>query len=447
MNIKSLSLIFLFIFILACEKNIKQNDSFSPISKVEIRDVAEILQNSGSLNFDIPKPDLKLLTDIRKDSRARFFDPWHRKNLTYSKDDITVKKENLKKRFSENLMPLQDTFIEEIINNSDYASYGKVNSPGIMLETTDLRVMPTNKPSFDDPSTAGNGYPFDMFQESQLSIGVPVLISYYSKDGAWALVETNESCYGWVKSGSVSRISKKDIKIIESLPQAILIKDNQGIYSGKKTLKFQTRIGTYLPIRAQNKNEIQVMVPSLNSIGNLIWRKYRVPRDAAVSIPFDFTEKNLKYAVDSLINKNYGWGTYLGNRDCSAMIHDFYALFGIWLPRNSGSQSTAFGKIFNLDKKSDIEKYSLVKEEGVPFQTIFYRPGHIVIYAGNMGNKILIFHAVWGVKTRMGDKTGRNIIGRSVISTIEYGSEVPNYDEQSGSFLHNMTRMTVLLKK
>ena len=115
------------------------------------------------------------------------------------------------------------------------------------------------------------------------------------------------------------------------------------------------------------------------------------------------------------------------DRDCSAMTRDFFAPFGIWLPRNSAQQAKK-GRIIDLSGMSDEEKERTIVEKGVPFQTLIHLPGHIMLYVGSIGKKAYVMHNMWGIKT--GDN-GRYIIGRGVISGLHLGENLPEADKES----------------
>jgi hypothetical protein len=102
--------------------------------------------------------------------------------------------------------------------------------------------------------------------------------------------------------------------------------------------------------------------------------------------------------------------------------------FGVWLPRNSASQARK-GEVISFNGLSDNEKLSLIKEKGVPFETILYLKGHVVLYIGTYEETVMIMHNIWGIRTiDQEGKKGRHIIGKAVISTLELGAELENYD-------------------
>ena len=68
-------------------------------------------------------------------------------------------------------------------------SYPSLARPAITVRNTACRVFPTARPFFLDPGRAGEGFPFDYFQNSALWAGTPLLVTHVSLDGAWFFVE------------------------------------------------------------------------------------------------------------------------------------------------------------------------------------------------------------------------------------------------------------------
>ena len=128
------------------------------------------------------------------------------------------------------------------------------------------------------------------------------------------------------------------------------------------------------------------------------------------------------------------------NRDCSSMIRDFYLPFGIWLPRGSLNQINS-GRNISLAGLTGSEKERLIKEKGVPFLTLVYLKGHIMLYVGKMNGKALMFQDIWGVTVRNG-KGGefKQVIGKSIVSSLTPGSEL---HLAAGSLLERVNSMLV----
>jgi len=155
-----------------------------------------------------------------------------------------------------------------------------------------------------------------------------------------------------------------------------------------------------------------------------------------------FSVHNIAMILNEVSKVKYGWGGMYGDRDCSSIIRDFFAPFGLWLPRNSYEQSKV-GKIISFEGMSDAEKLVLIKEKAVPFETLLYKKGHILLYVGIKNSEPIVFHATWGVKTKKDGKEGRFIIGKPIFSTLELGSNLKDYDKEA-SILTQLKSMNIL---
>ncbi len=117
-----------------------------------------------------------------------------------------------------------------------------------------------------------------------------------------------------------------------------------------------------------------------------------------------------------------------GKRDCSSLIRDLFTPFGLWLPRNSREQAEA-GRFISLKNLPSAEKEALIIRQGVPWRTLLWTPGHIMLYIGVHQGQPLIFHNFWSIKTRdaAGNK-GRVIVGRAAVTTLQPGRELSGGD-------------------
>jgi hypothetical protein len=153
-----------------------------------------------------------------------------------------------------------------------------------------------------------------------------------------------------------------------------------------------------------------------------------IPAEGAEPWPVSLTPANMGRVARVVHGQNYGWGGMFQNRDCSAMIRDLFAPFGIWLPRNSKGQAR-HGRVVDVSHLSGPAKESKILDEGEPFLTLVYMPGHIMLYIGRHQGRAAVLHNMWGVRTRdRWDRSGRNIVGRAVITTLQPGIELEDAD-------------------
>jgi hypothetical protein len=128
------------------------------------------------------------------------------------------------------------------------------------------------------------------------------------------------------------------------------------------------------------------------------------------------------------------------------MTRDFFAPFGIWLPRHSEDQVKEVGTYIDLQGFDSEQKEKIILEKGVPYLSLLWRKGHIMLYIGEQSGRALIFHNIWGLKTRaLSGREGRKIIGQAVITTLCPGAELSCLDPQDGSLLKNISAMNILV--
>ncbi|GHV53063.1 hypothetical protein FACS1894206_03010 [Deltaproteobacteria bacterium] len=134
----------------------------------------------------------------------------------------------------------------------------------------------------------------------------------------------------------------------------------------------------------------------------------------------------------------YGWGGLLGNRDCSSLMDDLFAPFGIYLPRNSQAQ-TRLGTRVDLTNLTADQKEERILREGVPFFSLVSMKGHVALYLGAYPvtgldgvtkDVPVMFHSIWGLRAITGSgenkREGRGVIGKAVVTSFRPGAEHPS---------------------
>ena len=127
------------------------------------------------------------------------------------------------------------------------------------------------------------------------------------------------------------------------------------------------------------------------------------------------------------------------------MTRDFFTVFGIWLPRHSEDQVREAGVFIDLQGFSAEEKEKVILQKGVPYLSLLWRKGHVMLYIGSKDGRALIFHNIWGLRTKdLRGREGRKIIGQAVITTLQPGRELVNADRTAGTLLDNIAAMNIL---
>lgn len=363
------------------------------------------------------------LLEIQKTFEGRYFSPWGYVATPQKVEEVLWPLRAFRGGFGSNLRPVAPVWFEEIKQQSNFESYGSINKKAITLKWMDIRAFPTDKPLYKNPALPGEGYPFDLLQNSSVNYNEPIFISHTSKDGAWSYIFTN-NVSGWVKSDGIALIDDETALMIQKSEKLFLIEDNVALLDSSNRFSGYSRVGMVLPLeRSDDANYYVKAIDVNNSIKILFLPK----RSAHIGVS-RFNKSDLNAIGTQLLKNTYGWGGMYGERDCSSMIRDMMTPFGIWLPRNSSAQSRR-GEVVSFAGMSDDEKLSLIKEKGIPFETIIYLKGHVLLYVGTYQESVMVMHNIWGIRTidKQGNR-GRHVIGKAVISTLELGSDLSDFD-------------------
>ncbi len=382
--------------------------------------------------------------------KDRFFRPWHRTAPKHSAKIVFsgLKKYRLKRLYGENNRPLPPNFVNVMARQSQPGTYPLLHQPAITVIHASIRVFPTHKPVFFGPPVPGRGFPFDMMQNSLVPAGTPVLITHESADRQWALVETDWVA-GWVRWQEIAAVDDAVMMDYSTHPLAGFTADQVPVIPEDGPPVFAGRVGMALPMTdpASDTGFVTVLAPARTHLGNAELLAARVPEDGIQPLPFSATLENFADILNALMGQSYGWGGLYENRDCSALIQDVFAGFGIPLPRNSRDQADA-GESISLEGLSGREKQGLIRTQGIPLQTLLYMPGHIMLYLGldPASDHPVICHAMWGVTTRppFSTRTGRLVVGRTVITTLEPGKEQFPLVQPKDLLVEKLTRMVLL---
>lgn len=365
------------------------------------------------------------------DFTYRYYSPWFRTHVSNDKEDALWANTSygLKNRYyGENLQLIDGNEIDAIINSTNKEAYGSVNAHAIMIQNAQMRNLPTEKPFFKKTTLPGEGYPFDYLQTSRIHVAEPIIISHYSKDGAWAFVESSFAS-GWLPVESFVLLGAQERTEFLNAQKIAIVKDNVPLYNAQQRFISYAKIGAILPIEPREDSDFfHAYMYTRDADFKAHKLELRIPKSFAQIVPIAFNKDNLSQIGDALLGEKYGWGGFLANRDCSAMTRDFLSPFGIWIPRNSAAQKS-FGEYVSLKDLTPKEKEAMILKNGIAFLSLIYLKGHIMLYAGEYEGKALVMQNIWGVRTIEDGKEGRNVIGKAIISDLYVGANQPNVPE------------------
>lgn len=405
------------------------------------QDPVHYLDKDDSKSLLIDKNTHKSLTQSFLQAH---FAPWHTSEPLYRARDVfwgieTFADKNL---FGPNLQPRSEHWWQKLVANCQVQSYPSIHKRAITVRPTDIRVMPSQEPAFYDYQKPGEGFPFDMFQNSLLPANTPILLTHVSKDKAWFLAQT-ATVSGWVNTFDIARIDSQFVNKFKRHPFVVSLQDSVPIKDKNGQFRFMANLGTIFPLLDQDKANFQVALAGKNLNGSASLLTSFLPTRCSALFPLSLSPRNIAVIAGEMINQPYGWGGLYHNRDCSATIQDLFKVFGLLLPRNSSQQAKS-GHVISLESKTPQEKRNLIKTKAIPFFSFLSLPGHIMLYLGMYKQQILVFHNIWGIRTwDLAHGQGRYIVGRSVITTLTPGSNLINYSHQ-GNLLIRLKGVTIL---
>lgn len=425
-----------------------------PPPPAELRDLVDLPQDVAAYfapealdqPFLSPQAQEKLAARLRE----LHFAPWRRVKPAHGRADALWGLAHLKadRHHGENLRLLGPGFRAQMEALVQAEGFPNTFRPAVATANTSLRVLPTVRPGFLKPGLPGEGYPFDYWQNSGLLAGTPLLVTHTSSDGAWVHVEGRVAA-GWVPVGDIAFVDETFMAQWESLPLAAVTREGVGVTArfaedgGPQLHLFAGRIGTLLPLFDYDATGVTVLAPAREASGRATSLAVRLGAAEAEPLPLAPTPRVFARLANQLMGQPYGWGGFLGNRDCSALLLDLYAPFGIFLPRNSRQQARQ-GEWIPFNGLAPADKEARLLERGAPLLTLVHKPGHILLYLGRKNGRAVVLHDIWGLRTR-DDKgaEGRFVVGRVAITTLTPGQEVPDV-ARSGLLLPTLDGMTLV---
>lgn len=324
--------------------------------------------------------------------------------------------------YGRNYRPYNKNWITKIANNINLEQFNKPltfseKNRAITIDNTMLRVLPTNDPAFLDFRIAGQGYPFDLIQNSILFSGTSLYIIGESKNKQWLLV-LSPYAIGWVLTKDVARVDNKFIQKWQKSAYnniGAVMKTDLSITDINNLYRFTGYIGMILPIESINAATIKVLIPIKLNNGMAEISYSNIKNDDIAVMPLALTKANFAKILKQLQLRPYSWGGDDFYNDCSTETLIIYRTFGIFVPRNSASQILS-GNLVKLDKLSAEDRLKYLVKYGKAFLTIIRLNGHVMVYLGNFiknGKAFpLTYQNIWGLAPK--DRSRRAVIGEAV---------------------------------
>ena len=168
--------------------------------------------------------------------------------------------------YAENLQPWEDDRWRRMELNADWPSFPNVRQAAVTVRPASLRLAPTALPRFEDPDRAGQGYPFDLFQQTALPVGFPLMILHRSLDGAWYYAE-NSLAPGWIPAEDVAFVGEAEQNRWKELPLAAFVRDDVPLVSPSGGFLTHAGVGAALPLTEEGSGGLRVLVPTRGNSG------------------------------------------------------------------------------------------------------------------------------------------------------------------------------------
>ena len=403
--------------------------------------VADLNKFPQDASAYLPKnPDAPIIDAERQRTAAaeylqKQYAPWHNVDLSYldlSMDKVLEYHEATAKKqhFTGDGKPFPIASMRKIAENG-VIDPADVPRPGVTVAEADVRVLPTSNPLYPSAASAKGErglLKMDVLQNSALKPAEPLAVYAQSKDGLWYFIAT-DSVVGWVRSHKVAFVDDAFMERYERAPHRVVVRDNVRVVrvkSGKREVVATIKMGAVIPAEGE---DLLLPVRGTNGLAGI--DKLALDRGIALPFPVAFTPRNAVRAIGQVMGEPYGWGGSNGFRDCSAMTRDYFSVFGVWLPRNSGDQART-GTSISLKGVKVGDRAKTIVAQGVPFATLIHMSGHIMLYVGTRDGVPVVVHNVWGVRRNMANgQVGRVVIGRTVATSLRAGAEIENRPKSS----------------
>ena len=391
----------------------------------EVKDTTHIEQDTTPFTkgIELMTADEQLSYDQMYNEK--FFAPWMQSAIELSKGAKTWQfKYSKEKTYRSDGQRIPKSWYKYEIKNSNFKNSDTLNIPAITLRHTDLRLYPSSRGIYYNPKRAGEGFPFDYSQNSSVHMNTPIMISHYSEDKLWVYSQTSFAS-GWIKIEDIAFTNFEFQEKFQNGDYAITVKDNLNLSDDDGDISL-VKMGTIFPIDPESK---KYLMAKKDKKGFAVLSEITVDDvDIIAHKPIKFNQYNLAYISKQLVGEPYGWGGKEKCRDCSALTRDFFAPFGIYLPRNSRQQARAGNAFMSLKGLKAKEKKQTIIDYAKPFRSMLFVPGHITLYLGEKKGEPIILHNYWGVRLNDGSK---RVMGRAVITTTNPGIELKNVRKRS----------------
>ncbi|MFT7578558.1 MAG: hypothetical protein ACI9MR_000216 [Myxococcota bacterium] len=289
---------------------------------------------------------------------------------------------------------------------------GATDQLRVLVEAADLRCIPMAAGLYTAPIDRD----FDRNQCSALHPGEVLRVSRISSDGRWVYVHAGHSV-GWLERPTMTPpMTVSETRRYTGAPSRLVVLGDWEATERGRLL----RLGTSLPLLGRRADgSFHVLVAGQAGLEDDF-----VPVDAAVRVGFvPLTRRALLTSVLGHVGDPYAWGGMGSGRDCSRLLRDTFATFGIQLGRHSGVQARAGVTTVDVSNLTEDAKRAAIRAAGRKGVVFLYMPGHIMLYLGYLDGSPQALSAIseYLKPCPKGDQVIR--LDRVDVTTLELGRD------------------------
>jgi hypothetical protein len=220
--------------------------------------ISPALINSNLMSIDDQQ---KQLTNYL----SHYFSPWTDQNRIDTDQQIQQSEITFIQNFTqnpgwgENYQPYNRWWIKNIVDSMDMPHFPNHKSKAVVINSTDIRVLPTIEPSYNNWTEAGEGYPFDNLQLTSVVMGTPVLLLQKTTNGVWSLILIH-NVFGWVKTDALANVDDNFIKKYQTKNYVAFTKDYSHIVDEQHHINSLANLGAIFPLMKQANDNFEILM-------------------------------------------------------------------------------------------------------------------------------------------------------------------------------------------
>lgn len=303
----------------------------------------------------------------------------------------------------------------------------------VVVHPADLRCVPEATAFYRVPADPA----FDRNRCSTLQTGELVRVDRESPDGRWLYVHAGHGV-GWLRDPHLTPPLSPDdaLAFRDGAPRLVVVDDWVVTARG-----LVVRLGASLPIIGRDDGGhdddlgYHVVVPTVDGLDV----DFVAATPAVHEGLLPFTRRNVFTLLMRRLDDAYGWGDAAGGRDCSGLLLDAFAAFGLRLGRNSSVQAEAGARTVDVSTRDAIAKRAAIRAAGRRGVVFLYMPGHIMLYLGDIDGAPWAISAISEVLVPCADGGHRVVrLDRVEVTSLELGRGT-----ERTAFIERITKLAV----